>query len=106
MTYVATFPDAAQETRDEPAHLTLFYGTDLDLQLRRRNIARLVLGGISTSASVEATARNAYERNYKLLFVEDAMAALSVKEHDRAIKYVFPRMGIVRSTAEVLAAMG
>jgi len=83
-----------------------FYGTDLDLQLRRRNIVRIAIGGISTSVGVEATARNAYDRNYKLLFVEDAMTAQHVEEHDRAVKYVLPCMGIVRSTAEVLAALG
>lgn len=83
-----------------------FYGTDLDLQLRRRGIGRIVLGGISTSIGVEATARDAYERNYKLLLVEDAMAAQHPEEHDRAIKYIFPHMGIVRSTTEVLAALG
>jgi hypothetical protein len=67
--------------------------------------------GALEGARFAATQRGAlwaaprYERNYKLLFVEDAMAAMNVEEHDRAIKYIFPRMGIVRSTAEVLAAM-
>jgi isochorismate hydrolase len=51
------------------------------------------------------SARNAYERNYKLLFVEDAIAAKHSEEHDRAIKSAFPRMGIVRSTADVLTAV-
>ena len=39
-----------------------FYGTDLDLQLRRRGIPRLVLCGIATCYGVESTARDAYER--------------------------------------------
>lgn len=82
-----------------------FYGTDLDLQLRRRDIARIAICGISTSAGVESTARDAFERNYKLLFVEDAMAAMSAQEHAHTCTAIFPRLGIVRSTAQVLSAL-
>jgi nicotinamidase-related amidase len=80
-----------------------FYGTELDLQLRRRGIRQIVLGGISTNIGVESTARAAYEHGYQLVLVEDAMAALSAEEHVFAIKKIFPRLGLVRSTEEVLA---
>ncbi|MGZ3505984.1 MAG: hydrolase [Vulcanimicrobiaceae bacterium] len=82
-----------------------FYGTDLDLQLRRRGIAHIVLTGISTTIGVESTARDAFERNYKLLFVEDAMAAMSAQEHAHSLAHVFPRIGIIRTTADVLGAL-
>lgn len=82
-----------------------FYGTDLDLQLRRRDVRRIVIGGISTNIGVESTARDAYERNYKLLFVEDAMTAMSAQEHEHSCTLIFPRMGIIRSTAQVLQAL-
>jgi nicotinamidase-related amidase len=39
-----------------------FYGTELDLQLRRRGIDTILLAGISTNVGVESTARDAYER--------------------------------------------
>ena len=39
-----------------------FYGTELDLQLRRRGITTLVMCGISTNIGVESTARDAWER--------------------------------------------
>jgi nicotinamidase-related amidase len=82
-----------------------FYGTDLDLQLRRRGVRRIAICGISTSIGVESTARDAYERNYGLLFVEDAMAAMTAAEHEYATRTIFPRIGIIRSTAEVLEAL-
>ena len=82
-----------------------FYGTDLDLQLRRRRIANIVLCGIATCAGVESTARDAYERGYEQVFVEDAMSARSAAEHEHTVSRIFPRMGRVRSTAEVLAAL-
>ena len=41
-----------------------FYGTDLDLQLRRRGVTQIVLTGIATSIGVESTARAAHEHGY------------------------------------------
>ena len=43
-----------------------FYGTELDLQLRRRGIRTIVLGGIATNFGVESTARQAWEHSYEL----------------------------------------
>lgn len=79
-----------------------FYGTELELQLRRRGIDDIVLAGISTNIGVESTARNAWELGFGLVFVEDAMSAASSEHHAFAIKHIFPRLGRVRSTAQVL----
>jgi nicotinamidase-related amidase len=82
-----------------------FYGTDLDQQLRRRNIRTVLLGGIATNIGVESTARAAFDRGYQLLFAEDAMSSVSKEAHDFAIKQIFALMGRVRSTEEFLAAV-
>jgi len=82
-----------------------FYGTDLDLQLRRRGLTTIVLTGIATNIGVESTARAAYELGYEQIFVEDAMAALTAAQHEHAVTHIFPRMGRVRRSAEVLAAL-
>jgi nicotinamidase-related amidase len=82
-----------------------FYGTALDLQLRRRGIRTLVYGGIATNFGVESTARDAYERGFEQVFVEDAMSGLTAAAHEFAITTIFPRMGRVRSTNDVLAAI-
>jgi nicotinamidase-related amidase len=82
-----------------------FYGTQLDLQLRRRGIRTIVIGGIATNFGVESTARDAFERGYALVFVEDAMAGLTGEAHSFAIKTIFPRLGRVRSTEDVLKAI-
>jgi nicotinamidase-related amidase len=78
-----------------------FYGTDLDLQLRRRGIDTIVLGGIATNMGVESTARDAYERNYGIVFAEDAMASFSAEMHGFAVGTIFPRIGRVRKTGEI-----
>jgi nicotinamidase-related amidase len=75
-----------------------FYGTELDLQLRRREVRTIVLGGIATNIGVESTARDAYERGYAQVFVEDAMASMKVEAHEFVVKNIFPRIGQVRSS--------
>lgn len=82
-----------------------FYGTQLDLQLRRRGIRTIVIGGIATNFGVESTARDAFEHGYALVFVEDAMAGLSEGAHSFATTTIFPRIGRIRSTEDVLNAM-
>ena len=83
-----------------------FHGTDLDLHLRRRGIDTVVLGGIATNMGVESTARDAYECGYEQVFVEDACASFSEEMHAFTFKNIFPRMGRVRTTEDVLAAIG
>ncbi|WP_085521544.1 hydrolase [Tuberibacillus sp. Marseille-P3662] len=79
-----------------------FFGTDLDLQLRRRGIKNIVLSGIATNIGVETTAREAFQRNYQQVFATDAMNALTKEEHDFTVSYMFPKMGRVRSTEDIL----
>ncbi len=82
-----------------------FHGTELDLQLRRRSIATLVLCGISTNLGVESTARFAFEYGYQQIFVEDATSARSENEHSHTMTRIFTRLGRVRTTEQVLSAL-
>jgi nicotinamidase-related amidase len=82
-----------------------FYGTQLDLQLRRRGVRSIVLGGIATNFGVESTARDAWERNYQLYFAEDAMASMSAEMHAFSIASIFPRLGVIRSTDAIIAEL-
>ncbi len=82
-----------------------FYGTELDLEFRRRGITTMVLCGISTNIGVESTARFAYEYGYEQVFAEDAMAAMSAEEHMFTVTKIFPRIGLVRKTEEIVAAL-
>jgi nicotinamidase-related amidase len=82
-----------------------FYGTELDLVLRRRGVRTIILGGISTNFGVESTARDAWERGYELVFAEDAMSAMAAEAHQFAVTQIFPRLGRVRSTDDALQAL-
>ena len=83
-----------------------FYGTELDMELRRRGIKTIVLCGIATNYGVESTARDAYERGYNIIFAEDAMSSRNPDDHNFSVTRIFPRIGRVRKTQEVSDAFG
>jgi nicotinamidase-related amidase len=72
-----------------------FYGTDLDLQLRRRGIRTIILGGIATNIGVESTARTAYEHGYELVIPEDLCSGASAEMHAFAFTHILPRLARV-----------
>lgn len=79
-----------------------FYGTSLEEQLQQLGVTGVVLCGIATSIGVEGTARAAYERGYNLTFAEDAMTDLQVSAHENSLKIIFPRIGEVGKTEEII----
>jgi nicotinamidase-related amidase len=82
-----------------------FYGTNLEQALDRRGVETIVIGGIATNMGVESTARAAFDAGYALVFAEDAMSTMNADWHEFSVKNIFPRMGRVRSTAEILEAL-
>jgi nicotinamidase-related amidase len=86
-------------------HWSAFYGTELDLQLRRRGIRQIVLGGLMTNFGVESTARDAWQHNYAVIVAEDGSSSMSAELHRFAIEKTLPRVARVRSSAEIIAAL-
>ena len=78
-----------------------FYGTELDLQLRRRGIQRIVLGGIATNIGVESTARSAAEHGYELVIPEDLCSSISAETHAFSFKYILPRIARITSSEAI-----
>ncbi|MBT2383595.1 isochorismatase family protein [Streptomyces sp. ISL-11] len=76
-----------------------FHGTDLDERLREHGVRTLVLGGVATNLGVESTARAAADHGYELVFVEDAMSALTAEEHRASVTLDMPRLGTVVSAS-------
>ena len=81
-----------------------FYGTELDLQLRRRGVRGIVLGGISTNIGVESTARSAAEHGYDLVIPEDLCSSSSAEMHAFSFKHIFPRLARVTQSAAIVLA--
>ena len=78
-----------------------FYGTELDLQLRRRAIGCIVLGGIATNIGVESTARSAAEHGYELVVPEDLCSSVSAEVHAFSFKHILPRLARITSSEAI-----
>jgi nicotinamidase-related amidase len=82
-----------------------FYGTDLDLQMRRRGITGIVLGGVATSLGVESTGRAGYDLGYNMTFAADGMADPDPGAHDHSMQVTFPHFGEVDTSEAIISAL-
>jgi nicotinamidase-related amidase len=78
-----------------------FSTTDLQEQLRERAIDTLILAGISTSGVVLSTVRDAADRDYRILVLEDASTDPDPEVHALLTAKIFPRQGQVIATAQL-----
>jgi nicotinamidase-related amidase len=82
-----------------------FFETALHNELKNRNVTGIVLGGISTSIGVEGTARAASELGYNISFALDAITDRAIEAHERSVQFIFPRIGELGSTDEIIEMM-
>jgi nicotinamidase-related amidase len=95
--------DLTPDVRITKHQWSAFYGSELDLQLRRRGIRTVILTGIATNFGVEATIRDAFAHNYAVIAAEDAMTTFTAEMHAFACERIFPRLLRIRKTADILA---
>jgi nicotinamidase-related amidase len=98
------------ELREDDIRITkhtwgAFYETALHDELQKRNITQIVLGGIATSIAVEGTARQANEFGYNIAFASDAMSDMFADAHASSLKNIFPRLGEVGTTDDIIAKL-
>jgi nicotinamidase-related amidase len=83
-----------------------FSTTDLAAQLAERGIDTLVLAGIATSGVVLSTVRDASDRDYRIVVLEDGCWDRDPEVHRVLTEKVFPRGGAtVVSVDEFVAAL-
>jgi ureidoacrylate peracid hydrolase len=83
-----------------------FANTDLDLQLKRHGIERLIVIGLIAHTCVEATVRFAAELGYDVTMVKDATADYSDEEMHAALDINIPNYAsAVVTTEEIVGAI-
>lgn len=65
-----------------------FYSSTLEAQLRARNVKRIYCSGVSTQAVVQATVRDAHDRDFDVILLEDLCAAHSPEEHRNSVQSI------------------
>lgn len=82
-----------------------FHDDRLDSLLKDVGAGQIFLTGLTTSQAVESTARSAYDRNYHVVVVSDAIGDFDGDSHAHSVARVFPRLGELATTEEVIAAL-
>ncbi len=100
-------PEAGEPVIDK-AGSGAFYGTDLELVLRGLGITNLVFTGITTDVCVHTTMREASDRGFDGLLLEDCCATTVAANHAAAISMIQQEggcFGTVASSAAFIAAI-
>ena len=83
-----------------------FANTDLDVQLKRQGIHRLIVIGLIAHTCIEATVRFAAELGYDVTVVKDAVADYSDEMMHAALEINIPNYAsAIVSTEEILVAL-
>jgi nicotinamidase-related amidase len=101
------YPRDGEPVIDKPGK-GAFYATDLDAILRNRGIMQLLVCGVTTEVCVSTTVREANDRGYDCLVVEDCSGSYSAEFHQSALAMIVAQGGIfgwVAASDQVIEAL-
>ena len=112
----ASFPDGwadlVPELNQHPDDHTVtkqtwgaFTNTGLEEHLKGLGVTQVVVVGVSTSAGVESTARQAHECGFNVTLAVDAMTDSNPDSHEHSTTRIFPRLGETGTTGEIIAIL-
>ena len=74
--------------------------------LQVKDINTLVLTGVATNFVVEGTAREAVDRGYKVVVLEDCCASLTDEMHDFSVRVILPELCDVATADDFVRLLG
>ncbi len=83
-----------------------FYATDLKLVLHTRGIRNLVLTGITTDVCVHTTMREANDRGFECVMLEDCCGATDRSNHDAAVRMIKMQGGVFGAVSNARTLCG
>ncbi len=79
-----------------------FYGTELEAFLRGKGVTDLVITGVMTNLCCETTARDAFVRDFRVFFVEDATSTSHPDFHRATLLNISYGFGIILKTEDLV----
>jgi nicotinamidase-related amidase len=92
------YPKQGEPVIDKPGKGS-FYSTDLELMLRAQQIQTLLVCGVTTEVCVHTTVREANDRGFHCVVIEDACASYMDEFHRVGIHMIWAQGGIFGSVA-------
>ena len=86
--------------------ISAFHSSGFERLMQAMGRAQLCFTGVSTNSCVEGTARDAADRGFQCVIVEDGCSAASAKLHDAACRNFARLLGRVATAGEILAELG
>jgi nicotinamidase-related amidase len=86
-------------------HWDPWQDTGFELAMRRRKVNTVIVNGGSTEVGIVATAFGAHRLSHDIVFVSDGCTSNNPVAHEMLMHHRFPRMGMVRTTDQVLAML-
>ncbi len=80
-----------------------FFGTQLDETLRARGTKSVIVLGLTTNVCVQSTVRDAWQRDYSTITIEDCCAEVGEGSHAASLNWISRNFGRVCCSDQLIA---